>query len=140
MRITRATARKMGLDVPGGGGLPTPHLSDTLLAQMRMTKLPEPVREFRFHHTRRWRFDLAYPDRMIAIECEGLVPPNDDADRTSRHTTNRGYEQDCEKYDAAVLAGWRLLRFTPSMIRSGKALTMIELALDVWPPLLKGDQ
>ena len=28
------------------------------------------------------------------------------------HTRPKGYQQDCEKYNAAVLRGWRVLRYT----------------------------
>lgn len=155
VRVSRGDARKMGIVIPSRTRksttrksatpiMPKMELSDWLLAQMRMAGLPEPIREHRFHEARRWRFDLAYPDRMIAIECEGLVRPESaGGDRKSRHTTNRGYEMDCEKYDAAVLTGWRLLRFTGAMIKSGAALNTIELALQIWhaaPLRRKGDR
>lgn len=32
---------------------------------------PEFVREHRFHPTRRWRFDFAWPDEKVALEVEG---------------------------------------------------------------------
>lgn len=30
-----------------------------------------PVREYKFHPSRRWKFDFCWPDRMIAVETEG---------------------------------------------------------------------
>jgi len=34
---------------------------------------PEPVREYRFHPKRKWRFDFAWPDCQVAVEIEGGV-------------------------------------------------------------------
>lgn len=83
-------------------------------------------REVRFHPTRKWRFDFAVPDLKIGIECEGLTRPTD----KSRHTTNSGFEKDCEKYNSAALRGWAVLRFTYRQIRSGYALGMIERTIE----------
>lgn len=65
--------------------------------------------EYLFLKGRRYRFDVALPDKKIAIEYEGLPLQ---ANRKSRHTTIKGYSNDCEKYNNAVCNGWRLLRFT----------------------------
>jgi very-short-patch-repair endonuclease len=67
--------------------------------------------EFKFHPTRKWRFDMAIPSLMIAIEYEGVYGIK------SRHTTMSGYTGDCEKYNEAVVLGWRVLRFTAKNIR-----------------------
>ena len=63
------------------------------------------VSEYKFHETRQWRFDIAIPSLKIAIEYEGIMS------RKSRHTTVTGYTKDCEKYNAATIAGWRVLRY-----------------------------
>ena len=60
---------------------------------------------------------------MLAVECEGGTFTR------GRHTRGAGFEKDCEKYNAAVLAGWRVLRFTASMIDSGDAVEKIKKAL-----------
>lgn len=70
--------------------------------------LPNPVREHLFHPRRLWRLDLAWPEERLAVEIEGLS-----RGRKSRHTQPAGYQGDCEKYNAALLLGWRLLRYTP---------------------------
>lgn len=98
-------------------------LEALLLTHIRAVKLAMPVPEYRFHKTRRWRFDFAYPDRQLAIEVEGGTWTN------GRHTRAKGFEADCEKYNAAVLNGWSVLRFTGDMIRSGKAIETLERAL-----------
>lgn len=63
------------------------------------------VAEYKFHETRKWRFDIAIPSMKVAIEYEGIMS------RKSRHTTVTGYTKDCEKYNAATIAGWRVLRY-----------------------------
>ena len=83
-----------------------------------------PEYEYRFHPPRRWRFDFAFPDKKVAIECEGGIFTN------GRHTRGKGFAQDCEKYNQASLDGWVLLRFTGRMITDGTALQTIEAALD----------
>lgn len=75
--------------------------------------------EHRFSEGRRWRFDFAMPAIKVAFEVEGLVVGFDKKTgkpRKSRHTTTKGYSDDCEKYNEAVKLGWRVLRFTSSMI------------------------
>ena len=64
------------------------------------------VREHRFHATRRWRFDAAWPIARVAVELEGGLYTR------GRHLRASGYDADCEKYNAAALAGWRVLRYT----------------------------
>ena len=86
---------------------------ETLAFQIRAVKLPEPVREHRFHETRKWRFDFAYPAQKLAIEVEGGVWSG------GRHTRGSGFTNDCEKYNAALINGWRVYRCTPDMIKKG---------------------
>lgn len=64
------------------------------------------VREYRFHPARKWRMDFAFPARRVAVEIEGAVYSR------GRHTRGAGYAADCEKYNAAALLGWVVLRFT----------------------------
>ena len=68
------------------------------------------VTEYRFHPTRRWRFDYANEQFKIAIEIEGGVWTG------GRHTSGSGFTADMEKYNEAVLHGWFLLRFTPDQM------------------------
>lgn len=96
---------------------------ETLLIQLRLAGLPEPEREFLFHRKRKWRFDLAWPELLIAVEVEGGIWVG------GRHVRGEGYEADCEKYNEAQLAGWMVLRFTPGMIKKGKAGGVIETAI-----------
>ena len=99
-------------------------LEDTLARYIRYVDLPEPEREYRFDTVRRWRFDFAWPSLKLAVECEGGTWM-----KKSRHTSGAGFEKDCEKYNAAALQGWKVLRFTTGMITSGEALNTIEQAI-----------
>jgi very-short-patch-repair endonuclease len=81
--------------------------------------VPEPEIEHRFHDTRKWRFDFAWPDLMLALEAEGGTWTR------GRHTRGQGFEDDCEKYNTAVIQGWRVLRFTRGQIEDGSALYML---------------
>lgn len=78
-----------------------------------------PVAEFRFCETRRFRFDFAFPAHMLAVEIEGGIWNG------GRHTTGTGFTNDCIKYNLATQLGWRVLRFTPEMVSSGDAIQMI---------------
>jgi hypothetical protein len=50
--------------------------------------------------------------------------------RRGRHVTGKGFESDARKYNRAVLIGWRVLRFTPSMIKTWEAVRDIMEALE----------
>ena len=96
-----------------------------LVTQLKLAGLPEPVPEYRFHPTRRWRFDLCWPDRMVAVEYEGLVYGG----RGGRHQRAKGMTDDCEKYAEAILLGWKIIRVTHVHVKSGKALEWVQKAL-----------
>jgi len=83
--------------------------------------IPDPVQEYRFHPTRRWRLDYAWPEHKLAVEIEGgafaRIP--------GRHTRGAGFRSDLEKYNELALAGWSLLRFLPEQINNGQAVLVI---------------
>ena len=67
---------------------------------------PNMVREHLFdtQNKRKWRFDFAWPDALCALEVEGGVYVR------GRHTSPAGFMKDIDKYNAATLQGWRVLR------------------------------
>lgn len=97
-------------------------LEETLRLQLEHRGL-EPVREHRFHTRRKWRFDFAFLAELVAVEVEGGTWS------TSRHTTGQGFADDCEKYNAAAIAGWCVLRYTDKAINSGLAAHEIAAAV-----------
>lgn len=91
--------------------------------QMQLAGLPKPEAEYRFHPTRRWRFDYALPAQSIAIEVDGAVYSG------GRHTRGKGFENDMDKLNEAQILGWRVLRFSTGMVKDGRALGVIERLL-----------
>lgn len=71
---------------------------------------PDLEPEVRFAQPRRWRFDRAHLASMVAIEAEGGVYSG------GRHTRGKGFEDDCEKYNAAAALGWLVFRVTAGML------------------------
>lgn len=74
---------------------------------------PVPVAEHKFHDTRRWRFDLAWPALKLAAEVNGGVFVG------GRHSRGAGQMKDYEKLNAAALAGWTVLQVVPKQITDG---------------------
>ena len=95
-------------------------LEDLLESHIQLAGLPKPAREFRFHPRRRWRFDFAWPLYKVAVEVDGGIYCR------GRHVRGAGFERDAEKGNEAVLAGWRVLHFTPRQVKSGTAVQTIE--------------
>lgn len=76
---------------------------DALAAALEARRMPGEVmvREHRFHPSRKWRFDFAWPSMKLAVELDGR----------GRHQTVKGTRDDCAKHNAAVILGWRVLRY-----------------------------
>lgn len=98
-------------------------LTSILLAEIRQYGLPAPELEVRFHPVRKWRFDLAWRDKMVAMEVDGAVYTN------GRHTRGLGFEADCEKTNEAQLMGWKVLRYSTGQVRDGMPLNDLKRAL-----------
>ena len=78
-----------------------------------------PIPEYQFAKPRRWRADFALPDSMLLVEIEGGVWTG------GRHTRGSGFVADIEKYNAAAMMGWAVLRFTPDMVKKGEAIAQV---------------
>lgn len=74
---------------------------------------PPPVPEYRFHETRKWRFDFAWPDKKVAVEIEGGIWIR------GRHSRGAGMLGDMDKYNSAGALGWRIFRFTSKQYKDG---------------------
>lgn len=98
---------------------------ESLVWQLHHAGIVPPVREHPFAKSigRRWRFDLAWPDHLVAVEVDGGVFVG------GRHVTGSGATKDAEKFSEAAAMGWRVLRVTPAHVESGQALGWIERAL-----------
>lgn len=94
-----------------------------LLRDIRALRLPEPTREYEFARPdRRWRFDFAWVAQRVGAEVDGGIHRLGGG----RHQRGVGFERDIEKFNDAVLRGWRVLRFTPDHVRSGYAVGKLE--------------
>lgn len=100
-------------------------LVEALSAQIQAARLPKPQTEVRFHPTRKWRLDLAWPDLFVGVEVHGGIWTE------GRHTRGSGFQADREKMNEAALLGWLVLEVTGEQIRSGQALAWVEKALEV---------
>lgn len=85
--------------------------------------IPMPNREWRFGNKRRWRFDFAWIMAKVALEVEGGVWSG------GRHTRGSGFLRDMEKYNAATMAGWRVIRCTPQTLLTTETATMLRVLL-----------
>lgn len=92
------------------------HLEEEFRQQAEFEDLPTFEREYRFHPSRQWRFDFAWPARKIAVECEGGLFV------MGRHNRPISMEADFVKYNAATELGWMVGRFSKRMIASGEAV------------------
>jgi very-short-patch-repair endonuclease len=89
--------------------------------------IPQPVAEYRFHPSRKWRFDYAWTLQRVALEIEG------GAFVGGRHTSGSGFIKDCEKYSEAAAMGWRILRIQPKELMTEYAFDLIRRALAFTP-------
>jgi len=87
----------------------TSPVEDALEAHLKTLAIPPFVREHEFHPTRSWSFDFAWPELFVALEVEG--------GNYGRHQRREGFDRDCEKYNAAAVLGWSVLRFSSGMIK-----------------------
>jgi hypothetical protein len=105
-------------------GLPKPDPVPLFLRLCASKGIPVPVREHRFAlPEREWRFDLAWPDAKVALEIEGGVHTG------GRHTRGQGFENDIEKYNDAVVRGWRVARVVPKNLMSPRTFIMLRAML-----------
>lgn len=83
-----------------------------------------PEREYKFHPLRNWKADFCFRAEMVIVEVEGGIWKN------GRHTRPQAFEADAQKYNAATLMGYRILRYSTAMVESGQAIhDVLELLL-----------
>ena len=66
--------------------------------QIRALQLPSPEREYRFHPSKMWRFDFAWPAFRVAVEIDGGIHTG------GRHVRGAGFVADCHKLNCAAPA------------------------------------
>jgi len=99
------------------------HLEESLALQIKAAGLPVPVREYAAIPDRRFRFDFAWPDRALLLECQGGVFIR------GGHSTGVGITKDAEKASLAAVHGYRLILVTAAHVKGGMAVKWITEAL-----------
>jgi hypothetical protein len=79
--------------------------------------------EFKFHPTRKWRFDFAFLDSKVALECQGGLFTN------GRHSRGAALLKEHEKLNEAAALGWRVIFTTPSEITMTDTIEIIKRAV-----------
>ena len=98
-------------------------IEETLALNLRAYKI-EFEREYRFHNKRRWRFDFYIPSKNLLVECQGGVWIN------GGHNRGKGYTDNVEKMNEAVLMGYKVMWFTGDHVAAGTAIDMIRSVED----------
>jgi len=95
---------------------------DLLLFQIKAEGLQIPIPEYQFAKNigRKWRFDFAYPNIKLGIECEGAIFAY------GRHNRPTGFQGDLHKYNCAALLGWIVLRYSSEDIKNYHAINEIK--------------
>ena len=85
--------------------------------------IPGPVYEHKFHPTRKWRFDLAWPEHKLALEVQGGIHVR------GRHTRGAALLKEWEKLNTAAAMGWRVMFCQPEDLCWNETAEMIKEAL-----------
>ncbi len=96
-------------------------INDLFVSTCKSLGLGEPVKEYKFCATRRWRCDYAFIDIKLAIEIEGGIWAY------GRHNRAFGYIKDMEKYNKLTEEGWHLLRYQPKLINWDQVIEVVNL-------------
>ena len=97
------------------------------LANLAAAGVPVPIPEHRFHSARKWRFDYAWPDVGLALEVDGGIWVQ------GRHSRGSGQVKEMEKFNAAAVDGWRILRVTPKALADPETAALVRRAIEVEP-------
>ena len=81
------------------------------------------IREYKFHHSRLWRFDFLLAESSVAVEIEGGIWSK------GRHIRGAGFLADMEKYNTATMQGYRVLRFSTQQVLTGEAKKWLKVNL-----------
>ena len=99
--------------------------------------LPDPVPEHRVLSTRRFRFDYAWPEEMVALEIEGgffgtgrRCPVCRQLPR-SGHSSVKRLKDDADKYSWAAAIGWTIIRRWPDALLTDETRAMLRAAFNL---------
>lgn len=119
-KMVKATKPKGRSIRPKVKGEKVPNEFEAKLARELKTLKIEFEQEFEFHPKRKWRADFHLVGKKILVEVEGAIWSG------GRHTRGKGYIGDMEKYNAATMMGFQVIRFSTDQVKSGLAIQQIE--------------
>ncbi|MDR6628135.1 very-short-patch-repair endonuclease [Acinetobacter lwoffii] len=119
-KMIKATKPKGRSKRPKVKGEKIPNEFEAKLARELKTLKIEFEQEFEFHPKRKWRADFHLVGKKILVEVEGAIWSG------GRHTRGKGYIGDMEKYNAATMMGFQVIRFSTDQVKSGHAIQQIE--------------
>ena len=93
--------------------------------QVKAYGLPEPLREYQFHPTRKFRADRCWSDHRLIVELNGGTWM-----KKSGHNTATGIHRDYEKSNAAQLMGYTYLQFTRKELDDLTAIETVKAFLE----------
>lgn len=120
-KMVKATRSKGRSTRPKVKGEKVPNEFEAKLARELKTLKIKFEQEFYFHPDRKWRADFHLIDKKILVEIEGGIWSG------GRHTRGKGYLGDMEKYNAATMMGFQVIRFSTDQVKSGHAIQQIEM-------------
>lgn len=88
---------------------------ETLALHLRANHLSY-EREVRMVSGRNWRVDFLLRQHNLVVEVEGGIW------RQGRHSRGSGMESDMQKYNALVICGFSVLRYSTEMVERGDAI------------------
>jgi very-short-patch-repair endonuclease len=119
-KMVKATRPKGRSKRPKVKGEKVPNEFETKLARELKALKINFEQEFEFHPKRKWRADFHLVGKKILVEVEGAIWSG------GRHTRGKGYIGDMEKYNAATMMGFQVIRFSTDQVKSGHAIQQIE--------------
>lgn len=119
-KMVKATKPKGRSKRPKVKGEKIPNEFEAKLATELKTLKIDFEQEFEFHQVRKWRADFHLVGKKILVEVEGGIWSG------GRHTRGKGYIGDMEKYNAATMLGYQVIRFSTDQVKSGLAIQQIE--------------
>jgi len=120
-KMVKATRSKGRSTRPKVKGEKIPNEFEAKLARELQALKIKFEQEFYFHPERKWRADFHLIDKKILVEVEGGIWSG------GRHTRGKGYIGDMEKYNAATMMGFQVIRFSTDQVKSGHAIQQIEM-------------
>jgi very-short-patch-repair endonuclease len=131
--VETCTAKPLEAVLEAEKGTPkaiTSNKRDYMLKPVLEAILQSPcMEEYMFHPVKRWRFDYAIPEFKLAFEIDGGLWLEKHG-KKGGHSTGKGRMNDIRKDREAQILGWKVFRFAPEEIKSGRLLEFADRLKD----------